>query len=503
MSRAVVLEGASVRVAGVVAFVAASMLLVACKSEGDRDGDGGADDRDARYVPLDAAPPPDLAATGNTTTRDAAPYERPPLPPTVSGHGWSWKSLGVTPADLGGMRLQTNDRIILRAGGAGVGASADGLGLAYAKLEGDGEIVARVRSLQMANPQAMAGVIIRADDADDGAPSVFLGVLAEEARGGRIVVRRTAKAAAEVLPSDANIRAGQFLRIRREGRLFTCYRSVDRLGWVRLYEVEVDMPATVIAGVAATAAMSGPVTAADGGTAAAVTVAELDQLRLLQVDQPAAALALDLEPLVGNGAIATVKAGAVSISGGGDQLVSVGEPAIGLFAPLHGNQTITARIDAIGGAMAPRARVGLSFREGGPARVSPLARHALLSLDAAGTLAFQKRDRSTNFDPGASLSGITPPCWLRLARYDDPQALRTRVMGSYSLDGVTFVPLDTVEMPLADPALGGLLFTSGDQRIHANARLSGFSIVPTSTPIAAPAADAGGDAGPRDAGGGS
>jgi hypothetical protein len=95
------------------------------------------------------------------------------------------------------------------------------------------------------------------------------------------------------------------------------------------------------------------------------------------------------------------------------------------------------------------------------------------------------------------------PLWLRLARYDDPQALRTRVLGSYSLDGVTFVPLDTVELALADPALGGLLFTSGDSRIHAAARLGGFSITAGATPIAAPAADGGVDARPADAGGGS
>jgi hypothetical protein len=140
-------------------------------------------------------------------------------------------------------------------------------------------------------------------------------------------------------------------------------------------------------------------------------------------------------------------------------------------------------VEAVGGAMAPRARVGLSFREGGEGRVFTGARHALISVDAAGRLTFQKRDRVPNFDPGAVVMGVKLPLWLRLSRYDDAGAFRTRIQGAYSLDGTTFTVLDTVELPLADPLLLGVHFTAGDSRIHASARLTGFAVSATTAPI--------------------
>lgn len=489
----------------VVAVIAVLSLGLACDSGSPAVGP----DEDARFVPADAGPavdPDDAAAAGGPPelpVRDAAPYERPPPVAMVAEHGWAWNHLGVTPPESGGMRFATNDRLLVRAGGAGLRGASDGAGLVTTRLMGDGEIVARVRSLQMVSAQAMAGVVIRADDSMPGAPSAFLGILAEEARGGQVIIRRSAGAAAEPLPTDPQIRAAQFLRIRREGRRFTFYRSVDRLAWVRLGTAEIDMPPAVVAGVAVTAGRVGDVPGADGGTMPATTTAELDLLRVIQLDPAAMASGFDLEPMSGNGAIARIAGGAVDITAGGDQLITTSEPAIGLYAATSGSQTITAKVESVGGPMAPRARIGLTFREGGFGRVSPLARHALLSIDAAGALAFQKRDRSTNFDPGPVIPGVKLPVWLRLARWDDPQALRTRVLGSYSVDGVTFTPLPVVELALADPVLTGIIFTSGDPRVHGSARLGEFAISPTTTPIAPPADAGTADAARPDAGGGS
>jgi hypothetical protein len=420
--------------------------------------------------------------------RDAEPYERPPAATTVTGHSWTLVDVGVGPTDKSGLRFGINV-VTAMAGGAGLDGPADSFSFVSDKLHGDGEIVGRIRALQMADARSTAGVMIRADGSP-GAPSVFLGVLAETGKGGRVVVRRSPGAAAEALPPDQQLRPGQFLRIRRTGRHFAFYRSADRLAWVPLGAVDLDMPVDVQAGIAVSA-----------GRAGASTTAEIDQLRLLELDAPAAAAGFDLEPLVyGLGARGSLAGGAVAMAVNGDVFLSTAELGTTLVAPISGPQTLTARIDTLGTAGTPKARVGLTFREGGPGRMSPLARHVMITLDGAGKLTFQRRDRLMNFEAGAQVAGLKPPLWLRLVRYDDPAAFRTRVRGLYSTDGATFIPLDTIEIPLPDPMMAGVIASSGDQKTVAAVKLSGFAVTPTTGVIEAPPADAGADAGP-DAGG--
>jgi hypothetical protein len=474
--------------------LAAALLIGACSSSDDPPAGGssatGGSNGSATDAGPDEAPAVDDAAIGSEhdlRLRDAE-YDRPPTAPAVvTGHAWTWNEIGLGAGDKGGARFGVNGFSAM-AGGAGVDGPADAVGFIADKLHGDGEILGRIRALQMSDPRATAGVMIRADLAP-GAPSVFLGILAESARGGRIVTRKTAGAAAEASTPDSQLRAGQYLRIRRAGNHFTFYRSADRLAWVRLGAVDVAMPADVSAGIAVS-----------GGRAGAVTTAEIDQLRALEVDTASAGMGLDLEPLyLGVGARASVAGGNVTVATNGDVFVSTAELGTALLAPMSGAQTITARVDALGDGTTPKARLGLTFREGGPGRVSPLARHAMISVDGAGKVAFQKRDRLMNFEAGAAVMGLKLPLWLRLVRYDDPVAFRTRVRGLYSTDGTTFVPLDTIEIPLPDPMMVGIVATSGDQKIIAPLRCSGFSIAPTTTVIEAPPP---GDAGSGDAGSG-
>jgi hypothetical protein len=457
-------------------------------SPGGAGGAGGLDPaRDAG--PADASVDEDGAIGGgrDLRVRDAEPYERPPASPSLTGHTWVWNDIGLAATEKGSVRF-TSGTAVAMAAGTGLDGPADSFGFLSDKLHGDGEILGRIRTLQMADPRTTAGVMIRADGTP-GAASVFLGVLADSARGGRVIVRRTAGAAAEALAPDQQLRAGQFLRIRRTGKRFTFYRSADRLAWVKLGAVDVDMPVDVQAGIAVSA-----------GKAGSVATTEIDQLRALEVDASAAAAGFDLEPLfLGLGARASVAGGAVTMAANGDVFVTTAELGTSLLAPIPGAQTITARIDALGGPDTPKARIGLTFREGGPGRMSPLGRHVMISVDGAGKVAFQRRDRLMNFEAGAAASGLKLPLWLRLVRYDDPVAFRTRVRGLYSTDGTTYTTLDTVEIPLPDPIMVGLILSSGDPRLVAPAKLSGFAVTPTTTVIEAPPppsdAGAGGDGG--------
>jgi hypothetical protein len=144
--------------------------------------------------------------------------------------------------------------------------------------------------------------------------------------------------------------------------------------------------------------------------------------------------------------------------------------------------------------------VALMLRDGAPGRLSPTGRHVLISVNAQGVVQFQKRDRSTNFDPGATRGGLRAPVWLRLARVDDPATNRTVVTGYHSQDGVTWTRLDGAFFATPDPIMAGVLFSSGAVASYSTAQLSGFALstmppvdpVPPGTDAGAATADGGG-----------
>jgi regulation of enolase protein 1 (concanavalin A-like superfamily) len=459
----------------------------------------GCDDSDPAPRPMDAgveARPVDAPARdapvgdGASAIRDLPPYERAPAAPPPTGHGWLAKDIGDLGANPG--RLAITGPVMLRAGGMDIGGAADSCAFVYRKLTGDGEIVARVRSVQRADAASTAGIMVRADENDPASASVYFGLLADPLKGGQFVVRSVKGQPGLASAPDPQIR-NQYLRLRREGRRFTLSRSSDRIAWVKVGQAEVDMPPEVAFGLAVSARH-----------AMTPTEGEFDFVRLLGLDAAAAQDAWDVEPL-GISAplpVATIAGGRVAISGSGDELTTTFDNGAALLAPRTGNLMITARVEAVGAANTPKARVALMLREGSPARLQPTGRHVLISVNAQGVVQFQRRDRSTNFDPGQTRDGLRPPLWLRLARVDDPATSRTTVTGYFSADGNTWTRLDGAYFATPDPILAGVLFSSGAVASYSTAQLSNFafSTMPPVDPIP-PGTDAGAVDG-GDAGGG-
>jgi hypothetical protein len=460
----------------------------------------GCDDSDPAPRPQDSgrdAPPVDAAAPdlapagdGSSAIRDLPPYERAPAPPPPTGHGWLTKDIGDVGANPA--RLAITGPVLLRAGGMDIGGAADSCAFAYRKLVGDGEIVARVRSVQRADAGSTAGIMVRADENDPAAASVYFGLLADPLKGGQFVVRAAKGQPAQASVPDPQIR-NQFLRLRREGRRFTLSRSSDRIAWVKIGQTEVDMPPEVAFGLAVSARH-----------AMTPTEAEFDFVRLLGLDAAAAQDAWDVEPLGVSAPlpVASIAGDKVAISGSGDELTTTFDNGAALLAPRTGNLMITARVEAVGTANTPKARVALMLRDGAPARLSPTGRHVLISVNAQGVVQFQRRDRSTNFDPGQMKDGLRPPIWLRLARVDDPATNRTTVTGYYSSDGAAWTRLDGAYFATPDPILAGVLFSSGGVTTYSTTQLSNFALstMPPVDPVP-PGTDAGAGPGPADGGG--
>lgn len=405
------------------------------------------------------------------------PYERPLPAPEPTGHRWAAKDVGPVSAPNRAINLRMSQLAVARvtAGGTGIGGTADSFGFVSQRARGTVDMLARIRTLQMVDPASTGGLMIRADDTDPAAAGVFVGPVGDPTKPGQVIVRRTRGGAAEVVAADTLTRLNQFLRIRREGGKVTVWRAanVQLSGWAKLGTFDVDLPDEVSVGMAATAR-----------SAAAMTVAEFDNARVFAADAAAVTQGWDLENMGSFFAVASLAGGELNVVANGDPFTTIIEQGAPVMTPVSGTHTLVAKVETLGAQNTPRARVALTFREGRPWLLSanPTARHALISVNAMGQVAFQKRDATTNFDPGMVREGMRAPLWLRLVRVDDPVTFRTRVTGSYSADGRTWTDLDSMEIPLADPVMAGVLFTSGDIRTWAPLRLTGLALTPGMAP---------------------
>jgi PKD repeat protein len=126
--------------------------------------------------------------------------------------------------------------------------SADGFRYLYRQLDGDGEIVARVASLQNTNGYAKAGVMIRESLADNASDAMMVLTALNGARFGR---RTTTGATTDFTPL-ANVAAPYWVKLVRSGSKFTGSVSKNGTDWQQVGSGSVSMANSVYIGLAVT-----------------------------------------------------------------------------------------------------------------------------------------------------------------------------------------------------------------------------------------------------------
>ena len=203
--------------------------------------------------------------------------------------GWSDHSIG----DVGllGSVVGRDGTFTLTAGGADLWGSSDSFHYVYRELSGDGEIVARVVSVEGAHEHAKAGVMIRETlDADSAYADVIL-----HANGLVAFQRRAAAGAATSSTEASTVSAPYWVKLVREGSLFTAYASPDDQAWTFVGSATIPMASSVFIGLAATAHHNGTlatatfdqVIVAHGVAAAAVASSDIARLQALHASSTA------------------------------------------------------------------------------------------------------------------------------------------------------------------------------------------------------------------------
>ena len=218
--------------------------------------DYGADEYIGAPVPPATPEPPPARAVTETTTAAATTTSKTTtstasnIEPAAAADGalpapWDSLDIGSTPAGSAGFWY---DIFVVRGGGADIGGNADQFRFVYQALDGDGEIVARVDTLDKLHPWAKAGVMIR----NELTPGAKYAAALVTAGKGLVFQRRIANDATTTQSSGGSGRAPHWVKLVRSGDTFTAYGSRDGVKWTVMGSEVVYLNRTAYVGLAVT-----------------------------------------------------------------------------------------------------------------------------------------------------------------------------------------------------------------------------------------------------------
>jgi hypothetical protein len=174
----------------------------------------------------------------------------PTAPPTTGGTlPAPWIDVDIGTVAAKGSASLSSGVFNVKGGGRYLAYSQDSFNFCYQPMSGDGQIVARVSSVQNTGAEAKAGVMIR-ESLEMGSRHAFIGVSAEM---GVLFTRRTSVGAQTLYTNGANVKAPYWVKLVRAGSTFTAYQSSDGSSWAQVGSQSITMNASVLIGLAVNA----------------------------------------------------------------------------------------------------------------------------------------------------------------------------------------------------------------------------------------------------------
>jgi len=193
-----------------------------------------------------------LAVTSHDPTRSAmATFTNvsvngsvtPPPPPSSA---WSNRDIG-SPA-LAGRSSESNGTFSVTGGGSDIWTTRDQFQFMYQQASGDVEIVARLNQIGYAHAWSKAGVMIRESLSDSAAHAFMAGTAAK----GWAFQRRPVSGGDSVHSPGSPTTPPGWVRLVRQGDLFTAYESTNGTDWEIVGTETIPMPSSVYVGLAVT-----------------------------------------------------------------------------------------------------------------------------------------------------------------------------------------------------------------------------------------------------------
>jgi hypothetical protein len=159
-----------------------------------------------------------------------------------------WQSLDVGSTGQAGDASFADGVFTVNGSGADIWDTADAFQYVYQPLDGDGEIVSRVTAIQMTDPYAKAGVMLRETTAAE-AVHVVLDICPD---GNVEFMTRLAPGDATTYIDGTTQEPPTWLKLVRVGSTVTGYISLDGSEWTTVGSTSVPMSWSALIGLAVT-----------------------------------------------------------------------------------------------------------------------------------------------------------------------------------------------------------------------------------------------------------
>ena len=358
---------------------------------------------------------------------------------------WLDQDVGAVTAEGTAVRLGT--AIAVTGSGADIWNNSDRFHFVYQPLVGDGEIRARVVSVQKSNNYAKAGVMVRQGLSAD-APYAMMEMLPVGSSG----LQWRATSGATTLSTASGGAAPHWVRLVRVGNNFTAYRSPDGVNWIQVGTTAVTMAGPVFVGLAVTS-----------HNTAATCTAVFDNVMLVSVPPPWQQQDIGAVGVPGGASAAN---GSFTVQGSGSDVFGNTDQFHYVYQPLSGDGEIVARVASVQNTN-NYAKAGVMIRES----LTANAPYAMMEILPKGSSGFQWR-----LTPGATTlsvaSGGAAPHWVRLVRSG------STLTAYRSADGTNWILVGTAMINMASDAYVGLAVTAHNNGANCTAVFDNVTTTP-------------------------
>jgi beta-lactam-binding protein with PASTA domain/regulation of enolase protein 1 (concanavalin A-like superfamily) len=411
--------------------------------------------------------------------------------------------------------------------GADIWGSADAFRYVYQLLTGDGQIVARVASVQNTAAWVKVGVMIRAD-LTPGSPQ---GMMMVTPGKGNHFQRRLLPGGSSISTAGAVVTAPYWVKLTRIGSIVTAYQSADGTAWTIAGSATIVMPPGVLVGLAVSSHSSttratanfdqvwvGPIPPDFGGiavpgvtgqpqaaassaivgaglTVGTVTTASNPTIAIGSVvsQNPSAgtsvpagtavALVVSSGPvppaampspwLTGNvGAVGPsgsasvdLPTGTFSVTGAGADIWGTADAFRYVYQTLTGDGQIVTRVASVQNTNA-WVKAGVMVR----ADLTPGSPHAMMMVTPGKNNNFQRRPAAGGVSTSTTGAAVKAPYWVKLTRSGPT------VTAYESPNGVTWSVVGTATIALPADVLIGLAVSSHSSSSVATATFDQVSV---------------------------
>ncbi len=410
------------------------------------------DDLLVEEAPATPTPTPTVINTATATSVSTAtpptPTNTPPPPtitpsPTPAPQSWQNQDIGAVLA--AGSTVEQSGTFTINGSGDNIWNDDDAFQYAYQPVSGDGTIIARVVSQEDTGDYAKAGIMFR-ESLDSDSKHAMTSVTPSE--GTRLQYR---DGDGSSLINNPGYAAPIWLKLERNGVLFTGYRSSDGVTWVEIGQHTVGMGTDIYVGLAVNA-----FDIDDNGTLSEVVFDNVT------IEMSGSSSTPTCDPLpatwVNQDVGSTAAAGTAcyssddaqfTINGSGDNIWNDDDAFQYAYQTLNGDGSITARVVSQENT-GDYAKAGVMFRES----LDSNSKHAMTSVTPTEGTRLQYRDGG-----GSGLinnPGYAAPIWVRLVRDGDT------FTGYRSSDGVTWSEIGQHTVTMGTSIHVGLAVTAFD-----------------------------------------